>query len=131
MTLPLLPRLKSRAVAGVLLSGALLAVPAVAVGQSSPPAKSAGSGPRVTNAVDGEWRLCPYTGDHPELTKGHANDAVGHVQCVLNKVYGYRTVSIDKIFGDGTLAAVKDFQTSVGLPADGYVGPNTWTALHP
>ncbi len=125
-----------RTLAAALLGCALLTGPAVALasagpsgGQETGTAATANIGSR--QATDGEWRHCPYTGAHPELGKGHANDAVGHLQCVLNKVYGYKTVTMDKIFGDGTLAAVKNFQQSVGLTADGFVGPNTWAALHP
>ncbi|MFE9022686.1 peptidoglycan-binding protein [Streptomyces sp. NPDC007808] len=117
------------------LGCALLSAPVMALnsgatgaGRQEPAAHSA---PRVMNAVNGEWRLCPYSGTHPELGQGHANDAVGHLQCVLNQVYGYTSVSIDKIFGPATRAAVVDFQQSVGLTADGFVGPRTWAALHP
>lgn len=122
-----------RAFAAVLLGGALLAAPAIALGTGSQAAASgtAAQDVGVRNSVNGEWRLCPYTGTHPELGQGHANDAVGHLQCVLNKVYGYKSVTIDKNFGPATLAAVKEFQQSVGLTPDGFVGPNTWAALHP
>ncbi|WP_073762962.1 peptidoglycan-binding domain-containing protein [Streptomyces sp. CB02923] len=125
---------RGRALAAALLGCALLAGPAVALGggtaAAKAPARSAEAA-GLRNGVNGEWRYCPYTGDHPELGNGHANDAVGHLQCVLNKVYGYRNVATDKIFGAATLAAVKDFQQSVGLTADGFVGPRTWAALHP
>ncbi|AZM51960.1 glycosyltransferase [Streptomyces sp. WAC 01529] len=129
-------RRSARTLAATLLGCALLAGPAVALAGASPSAKSgataaSGTGARVQQATGGEWRYCPYTGTHPELGKGHANDAVGHLQCILNKVYGYKSVTVDKIFGDATLAAVKNFQQSVGLTADGFVGPNTWAALHP
>ncbi len=106
----------------------------MALAGASPSGKDGGTAAadvRIKQATNGEWRHCPYTGTHPELGKGHANDAVGHLQCVLNKVYGYKNVTMDKIFGDATLAAVKNFQQSVGLTADGFVGPNTWAALHP
>ncbi|MBW5423658.1 hypothetical protein GKQ77_19175, partial [Streptomyces sp. BG9H] len=131
-------RSTTRTLAATLLGCALLAGPAVALAGASPSAEAkggetaaAGTGVRVQQGTNGEWRYCPYTGTHPELGKGHASDAVGHLQCVLNKVYGYKSVTVDKIFGDATLAAVKNFQQSVGLTADGFVGPNTWAALHP
>ena len=38
-------------------------------------------------------------------------------------------VLIDGIFGSGTLAAVKAYQTLRGLTSDGIVGPTTWTSL--
>ncbi|UQI46424.1 peptidoglycan-binding protein [Streptomyces sp. HU2014] len=119
-------------VTAALLGSVLSLGPVLGPGGDSATARAAPSArEQVRNGVNGEWRLCPYTGTHPELGKGHANDAVGHAQCVLNKVYGYRNVTVDKIFGEATLAAVKDFQQAVGLTADGFVGPNTWAALHP
>ena len=42
---------------------------------------------------------------------------------------GYYTKSVDGIFGDGTLAAVKRFQSDRGLSADGIVGTKTAAKL--
>ncbi len=42
-----------------------------------------------------------------------------------------RDVQIDRIFGPGTEAAVKDFQTQEGLVVDGIVGAATLGALRP
>lgn len=33
------------------------------------------------------------------------------------------------VFGEGTVAAVSEFQTERGLPVDGIVGPETWRAI--
>jgi GH25 family lysozyme M1 (1,4-beta-N-acetylmuramidase) len=46
---------------------------------------------------------------------------------VLQKLLGGLTV--DGIFGTGTEAAVKEYQTAKGLVADGIVGVNTWAKL--
>lgn len=55
--------------------------------------------------------------DHPVKTLQHLLRARGH------------TVAVDGVFGSNTDAAVKAFQTSKGLVADGKVGPQTWKAL--
>jgi len=54
---------------------------------------------------------------HPVRTLQHLLRARGH------------GVVVDGAFGPNTLAAVKAFQTSRGLTADGVVGPITWGAL--
>ena len=61
------------------------------------------------------------------VRNGDTGDAVKAVQSQLVSK-GYSLV-IDGIFGSGTETAVKNFQTSRGLVADGVVGPKTWNAL--
>jgi peptidoglycan hydrolase-like protein with peptidoglycan-binding domain len=58
---------------------------------------------------------------------GDCGDTVVFVQERLN-LLGF-PVGTDGMFGPATEAAVKEFQTSRGLEADGFVGPNTWNAL--
>ena len=50
------------------------------------------------------------------------------IQRKLNYL-GYNSGEADGIFGDKTLAAVKDFQNKNGLAVDGIVGRNTWNKL--
>lgn len=56
------------------------------------------------------------------LKRGSSGDSVKDLQRRLN-------VTVDGDFGPQTEAAVKAFQTSRGLVADGIVGPYTWKAL--
>ena len=57
------------------------------------------------------------------IRMGSRGNDVTELQRELNQ-YGY-TVAVDGIFGKGTLAAVKAFQTDEGLVADGLVGKDT------
>ena len=58
---------------------------------------------------------------------GHNGHPVKTLQFLL-RARGH-TVAVDGIFGPQTDAAVKAFQTSKGLAANGIVDPNSWTAL--
>jgi peptidoglycan hydrolase-like protein with peptidoglycan-binding domain len=60
---------------------------------------------------------------HTQSIGNRGND-VKALQYLLN-------ISADGVFGSGTQTAVKNFQTSKGLTADGVVGPATWGALVP
>lgn len=58
---------------------------------------------------------------------------VGLVQTLLNAL-GYKgangkALSTDHSFGNNTIFAVKNFQKAHGLPTDGIVGQQTWSAL--
>ncbi len=55
---------------------------------------------------------------------------VALLQAVLNRL-GFNTGTVDGVFGQRTQNGVIRFQRSVGLSADGVVGPRTWAALEP
>ena len=63
----------------------------------------------------------------PVVATGHNGRPVKTLQFLL-RARGH-TVTVDGVFGPQTDAAVKAFQTSKGLAANGTVDPNTWTAL--
>jgi len=61
------------------------------------------------------------------LKKGNKNDEVKLLQELLNKL-GYK-ISTDGDFGQITYDTVVQFQTKMGLDADGIVGSITWASL--
>lgn len=63
----------------------------------------------------------------PLLQEGDAGDAVADLQRLLTGA-GFPCAG-DGHFGPRTGQAVRDFQASAGLDADGVVGPRTWAAL--
>jgi peptidoglycan hydrolase-like protein with peptidoglycan-binding domain len=63
----------------------------------------------------------------PEVNSGVDAHPIKTLQYLL-RAYG-QGVIVDGQFGPQTEAAVKAFQSSRGLPADGIVGPVTWSAL--
>lgn len=65
-----------------------------------------------------------------QIQEGATGLDVKKLQEILNGG-GYNAGPIDGIFGAQTLAAVKAFQMSKNIPADGIVGPITWNALIP
>jgi putative chitinase len=64
---------------------------------------------------------------HPTLRRSEKSDDVEFVQNLLTQA-GFR-VFADGDFGGNTEAAVKAFQATRGLAADGIVGQATWDAL--
>lgn len=71
-----------------------------------------------------------HTNTKNYLTVGDKGDAVKTLQTKLNKV-GYK-LTVDGIYGDNTLKAVKSFQTKYKkeLEVDGVAGKNTITKLN-
>lgn len=64
----------------------------------------------------------------PMLRKGAQGNITKLLQEKLVKL-GYSTNGVDGIFGSGTYTAVREFQKTRGLSADGIVGQNTWRKL--
>ncbi len=62
--------------------------------------------------------------------QGSRGPAVAQLQARLQE-RGFDPAGIDGHFGPGTAAAVRGFQTSVGLPSDGIVGLETLARLEP
>lgn len=64
----------------------------------------------------------------PMLRKGVQGNITKLLQEKLVSL-GYSTNGVDGIFGSGTYSAVREFQKTRGLSADGIVGQNTWRKL--
>ena len=63
----------------------------------------------------------------PVVQSGFNGHPVKTLQYLL-RARGH-SVAVDGVFGPNTEAAVKAFQASKGLAADGIVGPTSWAAL--
>ncbi len=85
-------------------------------------------GPATWNALVNYKPPQPPTEQLPVLREGSRGDAVKALQEQL-KTLGYNIGNVDGIFGPGTTAAVKLFQSDNGLTPDGIVGQRTWEAL--
>lgn len=68
------------------------------------------------------------TGGFPVLSLNSRGNYVLIAQDDLNTL-GFRTGGLDGIFGTQTREAVRNYQRSVGLSADGIIGCNTWRSL--
>lgn len=62
------------------------------------------------------------------LRKGMTGEDVKLIQTILNKE-GFRAGTVDGIFGNNTLKALKQFQADKCLVVDGVCGPKTWAML--
>jgi peptidoglycan hydrolase-like protein with peptidoglycan-binding domain len=64
------------------------------------------------------------------LQVGSSGDAVRAAQVLLLEKFGYADIVVDGLFGRGTEAVLKIFQSDHGLTSDGLVGDSqTWPAL--
>jgi peptidoglycan hydrolase-like protein with peptidoglycan-binding domain len=64
----------------------------------------------------------------PTISEGATGDVVKRLQRALRRTPD-TGLKIDGVFGPIVEAAVKQFQQSEGLTADGVVGPQTWAKL--
>jgi peptidoglycan hydrolase-like protein with peptidoglycan-binding domain len=64
----------------------------------------------------------------PVLKKGSTDPAVQDLQEAL-KILGHDPGPIDSVFGASTERAVRSFQQSKGIAADGVVGRVTWISI--
>ncbi len=91
-----------------------------------------GLGDAVSEPVKIKARTLENTSDTgcetQTFRRGNRGDCVTRLQQAV-KAAGFTPGSIDGIFGPLTEAAIKKFQTSKGLTADGVVGPETWKAF--
>ncbi len=74
----------------------------------------------------------PYPGT--PLRLGSQGDNVKVMQYYLDAIRGYiypslGFLTVDGIFGSGTQATVRQYQTQKGLSVDGVIGQNTWNAI--
>ncbi|KQY44081.1 peptidoglycan-binding domain-containing protein [Cellulomonas sp. Root137] len=100
------------AVAGVLSVGAL--APANAAVSASPAKSAVVAAPEAPSQCTGTV-----------VRYGSRGDCVRILQISLNMVYQYG-IAQDGIFGWGTHAAVRNYQSRRGLVVDGIVGAATW-----
>lgn len=68
------------------------------------------------------------SGGYPQIRRGSKGNYVLIAQDDLNTL-GFPTGGLDGIFGVQTETAVRNYQRSRGLTADGIVGCNTWRSL--
>lgn len=74
------------------------------------------------------WTALLSSGTAPTVRSGSTGEAVTRLQRALTAALG-RTVTVDGAFGPDTDQAVRDYQSSRALTADGIVGSGTWGAL--
>ena len=87
----------------------------------------------VVDGIVGEmtWGALNSATNTVTLKLGSAGASVKDLQEKLIRIgYSVGSAGADGDFGQGTLAAVKQFQANNGLTVDGIVGPATWSALN-
>ena len=73
---------------------------------------------------------CGYHISNTYASRGDSGAKVKEIQALLIfRGFSVGSAGVDGQFGAGTESAVKRFQTSRGISADGIVGPTTWNRL--
>jgi peptidoglycan hydrolase-like protein with peptidoglycan-binding domain len=88
----------------------------------------------VTGVVDeATWKALPDGNAMPALRQGSEGDVVRSLQQALTMgaagLWETTPQGTDGHFGKNTEASVRAFQSWAGVPVDGVVGQQTWTAL--
>ena len=104
-----------------LVGGSALALLMTGLGDA--PALS-GSDGRATQQLAQRTSRGPL--NRPTLQFGSEGTSVSEVQAAL-KLMGYYDGKVDGVYKESTAIAVSKFQEAAGLPANGIVGPDTWT----
>ncbi|MGZ8736273.1 MAG: peptidoglycan-binding protein [Nocardioides sp.] len=100
----------------------------VAVGTTPSPATTSQPGTSGTGTGTGTGTGGVQVTARPMIGRGSTGEHVQYLQGRLVAL-NYHDVIVDGIFGPGTERAVRSFQRSNSLPADGIVGQQTWSVL--
>ncbi|MFE4336657.1 peptidoglycan-binding protein [Streptomyces sp. NPDC056831] len=109
-----------------------LSVPAVGISTAAPVEPTAAQATAAATC----WRAsffgyyCGYDTSNAYASRGDSGAKVKEIQALLI-FWGFSVGSTgtDGQFGSATESAVKRFQSSEGITADGIVGPTTWAHL--
>lgn len=88
---------------------------------------SDGASATTTNTNNKE-EIDVTTKDIPTLKRGSKGETVKALQRLL-KSMGYYSMDIDGSAGEGTVRAIRAYQSAKGLGVDGSCGPKTWAKL--
>ncbi|MFH9468904.1 peptidoglycan-binding protein [Streptomyces clavifer] len=107
----------------------VLSVPAVGVATAAPAAPQAAAAVSC-RLLDFIGYYCGYHLSNTRADRGNSGAKVQEIQALLIfKGFSVGSTGVDGQFGAATESAVKRFQSSRGIGADGIVGPTTWHYL--
>ncbi|MFC8226316.1 peptidoglycan-binding protein [Streptomyces sp. NPDC057287] len=107
----------------------VLSVPAVGISTAAPAAPQAAAAVSC-RLLDFIGYYCGYHLSNTRADRGNSGAKVQEIQALLIfKGFSVGSTGVDGQFGAATESAVKRFQGSRGISADGIVGPTTWHYL--
>ncbi|MFB8025625.1 peptidoglycan-binding protein [Streptomyces sp. NPDC056465] len=107
----------------------LLSVPAAGISAAAPAAPQAATAVSC-RLLDFIGYYCGYHLSNTRADPGNSGAKVQELQALLIfKGFSVGSTGVDGQFGAATESAVRRFQTSRGISADGIVGPTTWHYL--